>query len=187
MKYTAPKGTRDILPGESALWQKVERAAAEVFALYNYQEIRTPIFESIELFSRSIGETSDIVKKEMYVFKDQGERTLALRPEATASVVRAALENNLLQEGRITKLYYSGPMFRAERPQAGHYRQFSQIGVEAFGARDPKLDAEVILLNKEPLSTLQYNAESLVPGSRRVLSMFWISCSFASGLFYSLK
>jgi histidyl-tRNA synthetase len=147
MKYAAPRGTKDILPEESALWQFLEATCRSVFELYNYKEIRTPVFESTELFSRSIGTTTDIVKKEMYTFQDRKGRSLTLRPEATASVVRAGLENNLISEGNLAKLYYVGPMFRYERPQAGRQRQFNQAGVEAFGSFDPLLDAEVIQLS----------------------------------------
>ena len=118
-----------------------------MFALYDYKEIRTPIFESTELFTRSIGGSTDIVSKEMYEFKDRKGRSLTLRPEETAPVVRAGLENNLIGQDQITKLYYIGPMFRYERPQAGRQRQFHQAGVEVFGSSDPLIDAEVILLN----------------------------------------
>jgi len=146
VKYASPRGTRDILPEESALWQQIEKTCQQVFALYNYREIRTPLFESTELFSRSIGKTTDIVSKEMYTFTDRGDRSLTLRPEETAPVVRAALENNLIQRDQLLKLYYIGPMFRYERPQAGRYRQFYQAGVEAFGSADPTLDAEIVIM-----------------------------------------
>jgi len=149
MKYAIPRGTKDILPDEIGLWQQIEATARQIFALYNYKEIRTPIFESTELFTRSIGQTTDIVSKEMYEFKDRKGRSLTLRPEETAPVVRAALENNLISADNVTKLYYIGPMFRYERPQAGRQRQFHQIGVEVFGPRSASLDAEVILLNLE--------------------------------------
>ncbi len=147
MKYSIPRGTKDILPSETSLWQDIEDACRKVFGLYNYKEIRTPIFEKTELFTRSIGNTTDIVKKEMYEFKDRKGRSLTLRPEETAPVVRACLENNLIGPDQITKLYYIGPMFRYERPQAGRQRQFHQAGVEVFGASDPLIDAEVILMN----------------------------------------
>ncbi|MFH1386324.1 MAG: histidine--tRNA ligase [bacterium] len=146
MKYTAPRGTKDILPAETPLWQFVEESCRSLFGVYNYQEIRTPIFESTDLFTRSIGTTTDIVKKEMYTFPDRKGRSLTLRPEETAPVVRAALENNLISTDNLTKLYYIGPMFRYERPQAGRQRQFHQAGVEVFGSTDPLLDAEVIQL-----------------------------------------
>ncbi|MGB9613655.1 MAG: histidine--tRNA ligase [Candidatus Margulisiibacteriota bacterium] len=146
MKYTAPRGTKDILPDETPVWQYLENTCRGVFEIYNYQEIRTPIFEVTELFTRSIGSTTDIVKKEMYEFKDRKGRSLTLRPEETAPVVRACLENNLISPDQLTKLYYFGPMFRYERPQAGRQRQFHQAGVEAFGSADPRLDAEIIQL-----------------------------------------
>ncbi|MFH1362457.1 MAG: histidine--tRNA ligase, partial [bacterium] len=149
MKYSAARGTKDILPQDVALWQKLEETCRKIFALYNYSEIRTPIFESTELFARSIGKTTDIVSKEMYEFKDKKGRSLTLRPEETAPVVRASLENNLISPDSVTKLYYIGPMFRYERPQAGRQRQFHQAGIEVFGSSDPSLDAEVILLNLE--------------------------------------
>ena len=145
-KYTAPRGTKDILPAEAGLWQFIEDNCRDIFFLYNYQEIRTPVFESTELFSRSIGNTTDIVKKEMYTFEDRKGRSLTLRPEATAAVVRAGLENNLIAPDNFTKLFYIGPMFRYERPQAGRQRQFHQAGVEVFGSADPLLDAEVIVM-----------------------------------------
>lgn len=149
MKYSAPRGTKDILPLETPLWQRVEVAARKIFSLYNYQEIRTPIFEATELFTRSIGKTTDIVNKEMYTFEDKKGRSLTLRPEETAPVVRACLENNLISTDQVTKLYYLGPMFRYERPQAGRQRQFHQAGIEVFGSADPMLDAEVIILNRQ--------------------------------------
>jgi histidyl-tRNA synthetase len=139
------------------LWQKIESACRKVFGLYNYKEIRTPIFESTDLFSRSIGQTTDIVGKEMYTFEDRKGRSLTLRPEETAPVVRACLENNLIGPDQITKLYYIGPMFRYERPQAGRQRQFHQAGVEVFGSNDPMLDAEVIILNLQLLKEIGLN------------------------------
>lgn len=154
MKYSAPRGTKDILPTETPLWQRLEQSCREVFKLYNYQEIRTPVFESTELFTRSIGTTTDIVSKEMYEFKDLKGRSLTLRPEETAPVVRAGIENNLIQPDQITKLYYVGPMFRYERPQAGRQRQFHQAGVEVFGSADPLLDVEVVMLNVQLFKTL---------------------------------
>jgi histidyl-tRNA synthetase len=147
MKYSAPRGTYDILPGETPLWQFIERTCRALFEVYGYREIRTPVFEATELFTRSIGATTDIVKKEMYTFPDRKGRSLTLRPEETAPVVRACLENNLVSPDQFTKLYYLGPMFRYERPQAGRQRQFHQAGVEAFGPADPSLDAEVIQLS----------------------------------------
>ncbi|MDI6731142.1 MAG: histidine--tRNA ligase [Candidatus Margulisbacteria bacterium] len=154
MQYAVPRGTKDILPADSFVWQKIEAACRKIFALYNYMEIRTPIFESTELFTRSIGKTTDIVGKEMYTFEDRKGRSLTLRPEETAPVVRACLENNLIGPDLLTKLYYIGPMFRYERPQAGRQRQFHQAGVEVFGSNDPLLDAEVIILNLQLLSEI---------------------------------
>jgi len=145
MDVQAPLGTEDILPEQAALWQQVEATVRGLFARYGYGEIRTPIFESTRLFVRSIGETTDIVEKEMYTL-GEGEDSLTLRPEATAPVVRAYLQHNLHKVRAFQKLYYLGPMFRHERPQAGRRRQFHQIGVEAIGATDPLLDAEVIAL-----------------------------------------
>ncbi|MBI3815690.1 MAG: histidine--tRNA ligase [Nitrospinae bacterium] len=143
-KYHAIKGVKDILPGEIEKWQFMERTAGEVFELYGFSEIRIPIFEKTAVFTRSIGETTDIVEKEMYTFPDRGGDSLTLRPEGTASVVRAYVEHNLYNPPSVVKLYYMGPMFRCERPQAGRYRQFYQIGAEVFGTENPEIDAEVI-------------------------------------------
>ncbi|MDD5771985.1 MAG: histidine--tRNA ligase [bacterium] len=144
-KIKAVRGTKDILPHEVNKWQFLENKAREIFSLYGYKEIRTPIFEEISLFVRGIGQGTDIVRKEMYVFDDRKGRKLCLRPEGTAGVMRAFLEHNLA-DNSITKLFYTGPMFRYERPQAGRYRQHTQIGVEAIGSAEPSLDAEVISL-----------------------------------------
>jgi histidyl-tRNA synthetase len=138
------KGTRDILPPGSALWQRVEEEARRVFAAYNFGEIRTPVLEQTALFARSVGADTDIVMKEMYTFRDRDDESLTLRPEATASVVRAYIEHSLYNQGGIHKLYYIGPMFRRERPQKGRYRQFYQIGAEVLGSDHPALDAEVL-------------------------------------------
>jgi histidyl-tRNA synthetase len=154
MKYFIPRGTKDILPDETPLWQNLEETCRKVFELYNYKEIRTPVFEKTELFTRSIGNTTDIVKKEMYEFKDRKGRSLTLRPEETASVVRACLENSLIRPELLTKLYYIGPMFRYERPQAGRQRQFHQAGIEVFGSSDPMVDAEVIIMNMQLFKAL---------------------------------
>jgi histidyl-tRNA synthetase len=140
----AVKGTRDILPPSSGVWNKVEAAARRIFETYNYQEIRTPILEETRLFARSVGEETDIVSKEMYTFEDRDGSSLTLRPEATASVIRAYIEHRLDQQPGLQKLYYLGPMFRRERPQKGRYRQFFQIGAEAIGSESPAVDAEVI-------------------------------------------
>ena len=140
----AIKGTRDILPPETASWNRVESVAREIFELYQFTEIRTPIFESTELFARGVGEETDIVSKEMYTFEDRDDKSLTLRPEGTAPVVRAVIEHRLLQESSLLKLYYLGPMFRRERPQKGRYRQFHQIGAEVLGSDNPAIEAEVI-------------------------------------------
>ena len=148
MRYQRPKGTADILPTDTVKWQYVEGVARELFKTYDYQEIRTPLFESYEVFSRSAGDTSDVVTKEMYDFNDKGDRHIALRPEGTAGVVRAFNENKLYgpEFQKPYKVYYLGPMFRYERPQSGRQRQFHQIGVEAFGADNPAIDVEVIAM-----------------------------------------
>ncbi len=140
----AVKGTRDILPPQSSVWSRVEEIARRVFGAYNYGEIRTPIFEETSLFARGVGEETDIVTKEMYTFEDRDGASLTLRPENTASVIRAYLEHSLSQQPGVKKLFYIGPMFRRERPQKGRYRQFSQIGAEAIGSPSPFVDAEVI-------------------------------------------
>ncbi|MBI4464966.1 MAG: histidine--tRNA ligase [Acidobacteria bacterium] len=140
----AVKGMRDILPSESALWEHIEQTARQVFRSYAYREIRTPLVEPTELFARGVGQDTDIVTKEMYTFEDRDEQSLTLRPEATASVVRAYIEHKLYEQPGLKKLYYMGPMFRRERPQKGRYRQFFQIGAEAIGSESPTVDAEVI-------------------------------------------
>lgn len=143
----APRGTLDILPTESWKWQIVERIAREVAELYHYQEVRTPAFEHTELFHRGVGETTDIVHKETYTFEDRGGRSITLRPEGTAGVVRAAMEHGLIaQEGSRAKLFYIGPNFRYERPASGRLRQHHQFGVEALGIPEPEQDVECILL-----------------------------------------
>lgn len=147
MKIQIPRGTQDILPGEVEKWQYIEQQARELCEKFQYQEIRTPIFEHTELFTRSVGETTDIVQKEMYTFTDRGGRSLTLRPEGTACTVRAFVEHKLFgSPNQPIKLYYMGPMFRYERPQSGRFRQFVQFGVEALGSMDPAIDAEVIAL-----------------------------------------
>ncbi len=140
----AVKGTRDLLPPSTELWNRVEDAARRVFSTYNYHEIRTPILEETQLFARGVGQDTDIVTKEMYTFEDRDGSSLTLRPEATASVMRAYIEHRLDQVPGVKKLYYTGPMFRRERPQKGRYRQFFQIGAEAIGSESPYVDAEVI-------------------------------------------
>ena len=138
------KGTRDLLPPDTGLWQRVEAEAHRVFAAYHYGEVRTPILEETALFARGVGAETDIVMKEMYTFRDRDEESLTLRPEATASVVRAYIEHSLYNQGGVQKLYYIGPMFRRERPQKGRYRQFYQIGAEVLGSQNPLVDVEVI-------------------------------------------
>ena len=147
----AVKGTRDILPPSSAVWNHVEAVAREVFRTYNYHEIRTPIFEETALFARGVGEDTDIVGKEMYTFADRDNTSLTLRPENTASVMRAYIEHRLDQIPGVKKYYYIGPMFRRERPQKGRFRQFYQIGAEAIGSDSPIVDAEVIEMVVEVL------------------------------------
>ncbi|MEO7793793.1 MAG: histidine--tRNA ligase [Thermoanaerobaculia bacterium] len=145
-RFQVPKGTRDILPAETALWAAVENSARAVFGRYGFREIRTPIFEDTELFLRGVGESSDIVGKEMYSFVDKGERHLTLRPENTASVVRAYVEHGMHRQPQPVKLFYIGPQFRYERPQKGRYRQFHQIGAELLGGKGAESDAEVLLM-----------------------------------------
>ncbi|MBP0007355.1 MULTISPECIES: histidine--tRNA ligase [unclassified Roseofilum] len=147
------RGTRDILPDEVARWQWVEAIARKVLAQARYQEIRTPIFEQTELFARGIGEATDVVGKEMYTFTDRGDRSITLRPENTAGVVRSYIEHTLSSKG-LQRLWYIGPMFRYERPQAGRQRQFHQLGLEAIGSADPRADAEVIALATQILKSL---------------------------------
>ncbi|MBF0806518.1 MULTISPECIES: histidine--tRNA ligase [unclassified Streptococcus] len=148
MKLQKPKGTQDILPGESRKWQFVEARAREIFGRYRFEEIRTPLFEHYEVISRSVGDTTDIVSKEMYDFYDKGDRHITLRPEGTAPVVRSYVENKLFapEVQKPVKLFYMGSMFRYERPQAGRLREFHQIGVEAFGSSNPATDVEVIAM-----------------------------------------
>ncbi len=144
----AIKGMKDILPDEVSIWQYIENTARRLFKLFGYREIRTPVLEDTALFVKGIGESTDIVQKEMYSFKDRGGKRLSLRPEGTAPIVRAYIENNLDKIEPLTKLYYIGSMFRSERPQAGRQRQFHQIGVEAIGSDSPHIDAETIYLMK---------------------------------------
>lgn len=147
MRFQVPKGTQDILPSETWKWQRAEKIINEVCDVYRYKEIRTPIFEQTELFQRLVGETTDVVQKEMYTFMDKGDRSMTLRPEGTAAVVRSFVENKMFgYADQPVKLFYTGPMFRYERQQAGRYRQFVQFGAEAIGSADPAIDAEVIAL-----------------------------------------
>lgn len=150
------KGTKDILPQDVEQWHRLEEKALEVFSKYGYKEIRTPIFEATELFARGVGDTTDIVNKEMYTF-EKSDRSLTLRPENTAGVVRSYIENGMSRLSAPVKLWYKGPMFRYERPQAGRQRQFHQVGVEMFGIKQPTADAEVILLAVNYLKSLGLN------------------------------
>ncbi|NET87315.1 MAG: histidine--tRNA ligase [Kamptonema sp. SIO1D9] len=150
----AIRGTRDILPEEVGYWQQIETVARQILQKAVYQEIRTPIFEQTDLFERGIGEATDVVGKEMYTFLDRGERSLTLRPEGTAGVVRSYIEQSLYAQGGVQRLWYTGPMFRYERPQAGRQRQFHQLGVEVLGANDPRADVEVINLATNILQAL---------------------------------
>src|SRR5512138_698758 len=158
MKISGVKGMNDILPAEVGRWQEMERVAREVFALYGYREVRTPAVEHAQLFARGVGEATDIVNKEMYVFEDKGEELLCLRPEGTAGTVRAFIEHGAFVEGP-QKWFYMGPMFRRERPQKGRYRQFHQIGCEAFGIAEPILDAEQIALVADYFARLGVSAK----------------------------
>lgn len=145
-RFDAPKGTSDLIGNSARGWEYLSQLAAHIFSLYGYEPIYTPIFESTDLFVRGIGEATDVVGKEMYTFEDKGGRSLTLRPENTASVVRASINHALATNGQSAKLYYAGPMFRYERPQKGRQRQFYQIGAEALGMSDPSTDAEMIIM-----------------------------------------
>jgi len=150
----ALRGTRDILPEEVGYWQQVETRARDILFKAAYREIRTPIFEQTELFERGIGEATDVVGKEMYTFCDRGDRSITLRPEGTAGVVRSLIEHSLYAQGGVQRLWYTGPMFRYERPQAGRQRQFHQLGVEVLGSADPRADVEVIAIATNILQAL---------------------------------
>ncbi|MCD8905127.1 histidine--tRNA ligase [Staphylococcus chromogenes] len=142
-----PRGTQDILPEDTPKWRYIEAKLHQLMEVYNYQEIRTPIFESTDLFARGVGDSTDVVQKEMYTFKDKGDRSITLRPEGTAATVRSYIENKMQGlPNQPVKLYYNGPMFRYERKQKGRYRQFNQFGIEAIGAENPSIDAEVLAL-----------------------------------------
>ncbi len=182
-RHRTLKGMQDILPPESLLWHSIELAARSTFAAYGFQEIRLPILEATGVFSRSIGEQTDIVEKEMYTFTDKGGRSVSLRPEGTASVVRSFVENNLHGLPAPQKFFYTGPMFRYERPQSGRFRQFYQIGAEAFSDAHPRLDAEIIAMLLQFLRAIglaglsvQLNSigcEECRPGYRQVLQAFF--------------
>lgn len=159
-KYTTVKGMSDIVPPESLLWNHIERSAKEIFASYGCMEIRTPILEKTELFTRSIGESTSIVEKEMYSFLDRNEDSLSLRPEGTASVVRAYIQGHG-SDDKLAKYFYMGPMFRYERPQKGRKRQFHQIGVEVIGPAHPASDAEVMAMFSQLMSRLGVDGYSL--------------------------
>jgi histidyl-tRNA synthetase len=143
-EITSIKGTKDILPSEVRLWQRVESIIQTNLELYGYREIRTPVFEATELFEKGTGETSDIVMKEMYTFKDKGGRALTLRPEYTPSIARSIIEHRLYLQTRPLRFYYIGPMFRYDKPQKGRYRQFHQLDIEVFNEKDPAIDAEIV-------------------------------------------
>ncbi|MCX6832597.1 MAG: histidine--tRNA ligase, partial [candidate division Zixibacteria bacterium] len=157
MKYQRIKGTVDILPYETGKWIYLEEIIRSVMARFNYKEIRVPVFETTELFARGIGEGTDIVNKEMYTFTDMGGRSITLRPEATASVVRCFIEESLGKKAPLTKVYYIGPMFRQEKPQKGRQRQFYQFGAEALGSADPRIDAEIIAVSVQVLKDCGIN------------------------------
>lgn len=183
MKYSALKGIQDILPPDISVWQKIENSAKDIFARYGFQEIRVPIIESTDIFVRGIGEVTDIVEKEMYTFRDKGDRSVTLRPEGTAPAVRCYVENNLHLLPSPQKFFYSGPMFRYERPQKGRFRQFYQIGAEAFGIAQPSLDAEIITMLKNFLQKLgleelnfeinSIGCEECRPGYKNALLQFF--------------
>ncbi|MGN1059673.1 MAG: histidine--tRNA ligase [Clostridia bacterium] len=161
MQIKAPRGTHDVLPQESYKWHTMERAVAELCRDYGYREIRTPVFEHTELFERGVGETTDVVQKEMYTFLDKGDRSITLRPEGTASVVRSLVEHSLYAQALPAKFYYVTPCFRYEKPQAGRLRAFHQFGVEVFGSESAALDAEVISMALELFRRLQVTGVEL--------------------------
>ncbi|MFS0780799.1 histidine--tRNA ligase [Bacillus sp. 1P06AnD] len=166
MNVQIPRGTQDILPEQSAIWQYIEQVSRDLCKRYQYNEIRTPIFEHTEVFQRGVGETTDIVQKEMYTFQDRGDRSITLRPEGTAAVVRSFVENKMFGwPTQPVKLYYYGPMFRYERPQAGRFRQFVQFGAEALGSADPSIDAEIISLAMNMYKGMGLNELKLVINS----------------------
>ncbi|HVD87193.1 MAG TPA: histidine--tRNA ligase [Solirubrobacterales bacterium] len=164
-KYQAPRGTFDVLPAQARSRARVERAAAEIFARAGYEPIATPAFEDTELFERGVGQSTDIVRKEMFTFEDKGGRSLTLRPEGTASICRAYLEHGMHKLAQPVKLFYLGPFFRHERPQAGRYRQFHQLGIECIGTDSPLADAEAIILLSDLLGELGVPGVELRVGS----------------------
>ena len=157
----APRGTQDVLPAQSARWQYVEQTALSVARNFGYREVRTPVFEHTELFHRSVGETTDVVQKEMYTFEDKGGRSITLRPEGTAGAARCLLEHSLNNEALPVKVAYLTSCYRYEKPQAGRLREFHQFGVECFGAAEPQADAEVIALARGVLDMLNVTGVSL--------------------------
>jgi histidyl-tRNA synthetase len=161
MKFKAPEGTKDLVPGQLAAWHRLEEAARSCFRRFGYEEIRTPVFELEALFHKASGETTDIVEKEMFKFADSEGTGFALRPELTPGTIRALIEQNLLAKKNFWKVWYFGPAFRKERPQKGRYRQFTQLGVEAVGASDPLVDAETMILFAELLKTVGVSAWEL--------------------------
>lgn len=161
MEMQAPKGTKDMLPQDAYKWQYIEGVFRDVAKTYGIREIRTPMFEHTELFLRGVGDTTDIVQKEMYTFKDKGDRSVTLKPEGTASAVRAFVENRLFNEAQPTKLYYITPAFRYENVQKGRLRQFHQLGLEAFGSKEPSMDAETISVAMDTLKKLGLKSLSL--------------------------
>ncbi|HMK60927.1 MAG TPA: histidine--tRNA ligase [Dissulfurispiraceae bacterium] len=183
MKYSGLKGMEDILPPDINVWQSIEATARRIFSRYGFHEIRVPILEATDIFTRSIGEATDIVEKEMYTFTDKGNRSVTMRPEGTAPVVRCFVEKSLQSLPSPQKFYYSGPMFRYERPQKGRFRQFYQIGAEAFGVAEPSMDAELIimlrnLLEEIGLSGLNFEINSIGctecrPAYRKALLTFF--------------
>src|SRR6266542_2950041 len=164
-RFQVPKGTFDVLPGDAAGRDLVKRTARELFDRAGYARIETPTFEDTELFARGVGASTDIVRKEMFTFEDQGGRSITLRPEGTAPIARAYLEHGMQTLPQPVKLWYSGSFFRHERPQAGRFRQFSQIGAESIGSDSPLVDAELIMLPDELLRTLDVPALRLKLGS----------------------
>ncbi len=161
MEMQAPKGTKDMLPQDAYKWQYIESVFRDVAKTYGIREVRTPMFEHTDLFLRGVGDTTDIVQKEMYTFNDKGDRSITLKPEGTASVVRAFIENRLFNEAQPTKLYYITPAFRYENVQKGRLRQFHQCGLEVFGSKEPSMDAEVIAVAMDTLKKLGLKSLSL--------------------------
>ena len=161
MAIKAPKGTKDMLPQDSYRWQYIENEWAKICSEYGFRELRTPMFESTDLFNRGVGDTTDIVQKEMYTFEDMGGRSITLKPEGTSPAVRAFIESNIYADTQPTKVYYDTPCFRYEKPQAGRLREFHQFGVECMGAAEPSADAEVIALGRQVLSSVGIEKISL--------------------------